>query len=218
MTLTPLQVKISDIIECFENSRPNRYGGLVVIPGDTGGISGGELMASLTSGSLGKLCRLYATKGGRKIPEELIALAEKKDPALNTSAGFRLSWAAAATDPLMQQAQDEFFYASYELPGENWCKGKGFSLPLSTAVLMDSHVHGAFSTVAALVTLPFDDEKVWITEYVRQRRNWMANNKNAVLHTCVYRMDTFIALIQAENWNLDGPLAVHVGKGIVIVN
>lgn len=217
MKLTPTQIKISDIIETFENSAPNKYGGLTVIKGDTGGISGGELMASLSSGSLGKLCRLYATNGGHQIPENLIRMAEAKDTALNTSAEFKAAWKAAATDPIMARSQDEFFYLGYQLPGEQWGKTYGFNLPLSIAVLMDSFVHGSFHKIAALVKVPHD-ERTWITEYVKLRRIWLANNKNPVLQNCVYRMDTFLEQIQKGNWTLDGPINVHVGKSIVVVN
>ena len=207
MAITNIQRKISDIIECFENGAPNRYDGLVCIKGDSGGLSGGELMASLSSGSLGKLCRLYATKGGTRIPETLIQMAEKKDPALNTSKEFRAAWSAAATDPLMQEAQDEYFYGAYQLPGERWCKTYGFNLPLSIAVVMDSMIHGAFNAVAAMVKAPHDEKK-WITEYVKLRRVWLATHKNPVLHTTVYRMDTFLNLIEKGNWTLEGPIPV----------
>lgn len=217
MAITDMQRKISDIIEAFENGAPNRYGGLVHTQGDSGGLSGGELMASLTSGSLGKLCRLYATKGGTRIPERLIQMAEKKDAALNTSAEFRAAWKAAATDRIMQEAQDEFFYDAYQLPGERWCRAKGFVLPLSIAVVMDSMIHGSFPAIAARVRAPLE-EKVWIAEYLRQRRAWLAGHKNKVLNNTVYRMDTFLNLVKNGNWELQGPIEVLVGKSKVVVN
>lgn len=218
MSITPIQRKISDIIECFENGKANAYGGLVSIKGDTGGLSGGELMASLSSGNLGKLCRLYQQNGGTKIPEGLIQLAEAKDPSLNTSAEFRAAWKEAAKDPLMWETQDEFFYQNFELPGEHWCKTYGFVTPLSIAVVMDSNIHGGFAVVMKRVKLPVMEEKAWITEYIKQRRDWLANHKNPALHTTVYRMDTFLELVQKDNWNLEGPINVHVGNSVVVVN
>lgn len=218
MTLTPTQRKISDIIECFENSRPNQYGGLVSIKGDKGGLSGGELMASLSSGNLGRLCRLYVTKGGKHLPETLVVLAEQKSVQLNDSAEFRAAWKNAAKDPLMAEAQDEFFYGGFEVPAEKWCKAFGFQLPLTIAVIMDSYIHGGLNTVLPRVKFSAVDEKVWVTEYVKQRREWLATHKNPVLHPTIYRMDTFLELIEKGNWMLEGPINVHVGKGIVVVN
>ena len=218
MSITPLQRKISDAIECFENGKPNQYGGLVTMAGDTGGVSGGELMASLSSGNLGKLCRLYAKKGGVLIPELLIAYAEACNPVLNNNAEFKAAWKAAATDPLMASAQDEFFYTMFQVPAENWCKSHGFVTPLATLVIMDSLIHGALGAISKKVSPTTKTERQWIAEYVAIRRAWLAGYTNVLLQHCVGRMDTMLELISKDNWNLDGPINVHVGKGIVVVN
>ncbi|HMD31169.1 MAG TPA: hypothetical protein VKG84_04610, partial [Candidatus Acidoferrales bacterium] len=53
------------------------------------------------------------------------------------------------------------------------------------------------------------DERVWIGAYIAVRREWLATHPNPLLHRTVYRMDTFAALAEAGNWNLDLPFEAH---------
>ena len=68
--LTATQRTCLRIVEVFENAVPDRYDLLVSVKGDTGGLSGGLLMASMASGNLGKMLRLYRNMGGITITEE----------------------------------------------------------------------------------------------------------------------------------------------------
>jgi murein L,D-transpeptidase YcbB/YkuD len=58
-------------------------------------------------------------------------------------------------------------------------------------------------------------EQAWISAYVNERRNWLANNPNSALHPTVYRMDAFLQLISGGKWDLPLPLTV---RGVVITD
>lgn len=216
MSITPTQKRISDLIECFENSRPDRYAGLVYIKGDTGHLSGGELMASLTSGSLGKICRRYAAKGGTKIPEALVQKAEAKDTSLDTDKAFRDAWKAAAADPLMHDAQDEFFYDLYQSPASAWCRAHGYTQPLTVALVMDGHIQGAFDKILTIMggaTPGAENEQRWATIYINTRFDWLKFHPNPVLRQTTYRMATFKELVRVGNWSLEAPIKVLFKDG-----
>jgi len=52
-------------------------------------------------------------------------------------------------------------------------------------------------------------ERQWVLEYIALRRNWLATHSNPLLRLAVYRMDTFLCLAAAANWDLALPLEAH---------
>jgi len=210
MTVTAAQKTAIDIVGTFENGKPAQFGKLVVIPGDSGEISGGLFMASMASGNLGKLLQAYAAAGGTLISAAEIAGVVAKNPAENTDPAIKAQFASAATETLMQTVQYEFFGDQFVTPAQNFCTGRKFTLPLTLALVLDGIVHGHFYGSQGLgTTTPRLTEKDWVKAYVAARKAWLQNNPNPVLHNCVYRMSTFETLIANDNWNLVRPIAVH---------
>jgi len=56
-------------------------------------------------------------------------------------------------------------------------------------------------------------ENEWVNHYVNMRRDWLATNPNPALHPTVYRMDSFLNLIQDSRYDLTLPFVL---RGITI--
>jgi hypothetical protein len=115
----------------------------------------------------------------------------------------------------MHEAQNEIALEIYLKPAVDVCEAKGFSLPLSLAVVYDSIIHGSWEKVAANVRRSDGvtgrlSEKEWITEYVRQRDKWLAGSSR--LRETRYRTQFFQQQINHRNWSLELPVIVHGKK------
>lgn len=136
-------------------------------------------------------------------------LPTKDNRALYKNNSFIAALKRAGQEPLMQQLQDEFFDEVYFVPAYKWFKENGFTLPLSMLVIYDSFIHsgGILSFLrkrfSAVTPVKGGDEKEWIQSYVDTRRSWLANHSNKVLRNTVYRMDTMLGCIKADNWMLE---------------
>ena len=197
----------SAIINVFESGKPSgNIAAVSVIPGDSGGISFGRSQASLMSGSLYTLCNNYVQANGpmaEDLSQYLDRLSEK-DTDLNTDQDFK-ALLKQLNDPVMAAIQDNFFITGYWNPSVAICTAKGFEKALSAAVIYDSHIQGAYATIANKIdNLPETD---WITSYIEHRKAWLLA-KGGVLAGTVYRMETFEALAE-NNWDLYLPLVAH---------
>lgn len=56
-------------------------------------------------------------------------------------------------------------------------------------------------------------EKTWVRHYVEVRRDWLAHHSNTLLHKTVYRMDSFLDLIDDDNWTLNLPFTC---RGVLV--
>ena len=209
--LTDIQKTCMEVIEIFENAHPFEYGQIVAIKGDSGGLSGGLLMASMRSGNLGKLLRAYRTAGGTMISEEEVQQTEAQDPSQNSDPVIRSMFKAAVQDPIMREVQDTFFYGMFLKPAEEWAAARGYQYPLTTLLIFDGIVHGHFfGTHGFGTTVPKSlPEKDWVKEYVAERKKWLAENINPVLRNCVYRMVFFEQMQALGNYGLVLPLVAH---------
>jgi chitosanase len=222
MALTDLQKKSAEaIVNIFETGRVlGDYAQVTLLKGDTGGLTYGRSQTTLASGNLYLLIKGYCAAAGAEMAAQLspyLARLEACDAALNGDATFKGLLHAAGSDPVMQACQDSFFDRAYWTPAITAAAGLGLDLGLSAAVVYDSFIHGNWKgmrdrTLAAH-PLPGTDQKAWVAAYVATRRDWLANNSNALLHKCVYRMDSFNALIAAGSWDLPLPMTV---RGVVI--
>jgi chitosanase len=206
--LTATQRTCLEIVEIFEGGRPDNYGALVAIPGDTGGLSGGLLQATMNSGNLGKLLRLYRTYGGTTITEDEVLQVERKDPSQNNDPIFRKMFKAAASEQPMRDAQDTYFYGMFLAPAERTCQDRGWTEPLVIALVLDGFVHGSFKKINSMVPSTLNQWE-WARTYIQLRKRWLAEHANPVLNKCIYRMETFEALVAANNWQLSKPFLVH---------
>ncbi len=217
--LTELQAGTAkSIVNLFETGRVlGDYAQVTLIPGDTGGLTYGRSQTTLTSGGLHRLVSDYCALPEAQMASPLVPFLpalEGKDPALNEDRYFHNLLRAAADDAAMRAAQDEFFDREYWLPAARIATRRGITTPLGIAVVYDSRVHGAWDfirrrTDAAAGPIAALGERAWITAYVRERRNWLANHRRADLRRTTYRMDTFLMLIEDDLWALELPLVVR---------
>ncbi len=115
---------------------------------------------------------------------------------------------AGSEDSIMRETQDQLFDAKYYQPALKWAGDNGFTLALSLLVIYDSFIHSG--GILKLIRSRFPeippaqggDEKVWITQYVDARQNWLANHSNPELHATVYRTKCFQREINRSNWDL----------------
>ena len=222
MQLDRTQKTMMAIIECFENGKPNLYHQTYWNP-ETKELSGGLLMASTISGNMGRLLRLYEKKGGTRISDMVIRSVENQS-VLNSELlvkAFRALFKSAAEEQAMKDAQLDFFSNQFLAQAEKMSAGLGITEPLGRVVVFDSFIQGAFKTVKAHVMEHYpntqQDLNQWdlIREYLKARRDWLANNPNKNLHKTVDRVDSLIHLEQIGNWKLDLPLEL-VTKGYVL--
>jgi chitosanase len=224
--LTELQKRtIQAIVNVFETGRPaGDYTNVTLLPGDPGHLTYGRSQTTLASGGLWRLVATYCAAAAGKSAEDLrdyLPRLEARDVTLDHDARFRALLREAGADAVMQRAQDQFFDRAYWEPALVAARGLGVSSALGAGVVYDSFIHGAWGRLrdatTARVGLPSAaqqsgaaaDERAWVREYVALRRDWLAGHANPVLRHAVYRMDTFVALIEAENWTLALPVLAH---------
>jgi chitosanase len=218
--ITETQKKsIQGIVEVFENGKISKdsYTQVTLITGDTGGLTYGKHQATVKSGSLYLIVRAYVDNPqslyGSFLKPYLNKLA-KCDYSLNHDYELRGYLRQAGSDPIMRDMQDHIFDLKYFDPASGTAAMYGIESGLGVAVVYDSFIHGSWSLIAERTnkgcgSVMSKGEQGWITQYVKNRRNWLMTHSNSLLHKTVYRMDAFLKLIQEENWNLDLPFYVR---------
>jgi chitosanase len=124
----------------------------------------------------------------------------------------------AGGDPVMQTVQDGFFDRVYWAPAAQAAAALGIEPALGVGVVYDSFIHGAWPTLRDRTVARHGDvaalgAAAWVERYVGERRDWLANHPNALLHNTVYRMDGFRSLMAENRWDLALPFTV---RGVVI--
>lgn len=221
--LSDLQKKTAvAIVNIFESGRVlGDYSALATIRGDTGHLSYGRSQVTLGSGNLFRLIQVYCGTPGAAFATQLsgyLQRLEQRDFTLDTDADFRGLLQQAGRDPVMHTVQDDYFNANYWSPAALSASGIGISTALGTSVVYDSHVQGAWDIMRVRTTAQFGPpnvagENAWVSDYVNTRRGWLATNTNPALRPTVYRMDSFLSLIQDSRWDLALPIVV---RGIAI--
>jgi chitosanase len=206
------------ILNLFETgSVVGRYGSVTVLAGDTGQLTFGRSQTTLGSGNLALLIERYSTnpaaRFGARLSKFLPRLRER-DNTLNDDEFLKNVLRASADDLVMRDVQDVFFDDAYWAPAVRASTKSGIKLPLGVAIVYDGHVHGSWRLIrdrvnSAMGTPAQASERVWLREYVRQRREWLATNNNPLLRKTVYRMDAFGRLITLDNWGLSLPLVIQ---------
>ena len=217
--LTETQRKTAQaIINIFETGRvQGEYGRVTLLPGDSGHLTYGRSQTTLASGNLHLLIKAYCDEEtaslGPSFRPFLARLADR-NLALDRDLKFRDFLSRAGNDPTMRQVQDKFFDRVYWSPSQTFAQTAGVTTPLGATVVYDSCIHGSWRKIRDLTNerhgkVPAINENVWVTHYVTERRAWLADHSNPLLHKTVYRMDTFQELIRAKNWTLQLPIRVR---------
>jgi chitosanase len=211
------------IINIFETSKVSGdYAKVVFFADDPGGLTYGKSQTTLMSGNLFLLIKAYCETENAQFADELrpyLKRLELKDTSLNKDMALRtLLREAGSSDPVMWEAQDEFFDRVYWNPAVQSANKIGIFTALGVAVVYDSIVHGSWvkrrdETIASYGKADAIGEKEWIKCYVQVRRKWLANHPNRILPLTVYRMDALKKIIDEDNWDLSLPLKV---RGITI--
>jgi chitosanase len=205
------------IINIFETGEVRgQYGAVTLLPGDTGRLTYGRAQTTLGSGNLHLLieryCGAVGARFGARLRAWLPALGSRSH-AVDTDNKLHNLLRASADDPVMRDVQDNFFDEVYWDPAVRSATRLGIRSPLGVAVVYDSWVHGSWSPLRdrtnAAGALAQVGEHEWVRRYVRMRREWLATHPNALLRTTVYRMDTFLRLIEQDAWGLPLPLVVR---------
>ncbi|HXZ20364.1 MAG TPA: chitosanase [Candidatus Acidoferrales bacterium] len=235
--LTNLQKRTAQaIVNVFETGEPTgNYGEVTFRKDDVGCLTFGRSQTTLASGGLALLIAQYCSSplatGATELRSYLTRL-EARDRSLDSDAKFTALLKRAGADPAMRPIEDDFFDRAYWNPAVRAAESLAVESALGTAVVYDSFIHGAWarlrdSTLArlglparaslpAIAAAPASDtgsthvgERTWIGKYLTLRREWLANHSNPLLRRAVYRMDTFLALTGASNWDLALPLQAH---------
>lgn len=221
------KVAAQAIVNVFETgSARGDYGAVTLLSGDTGHLTYGRAQTTLASGNLYLLIKAYCEMAGAALGGAFgpyLERLQRADLSLDGDMAFRALLKDAGHDPVMQSAQDDFFDRVYWAPALASAESIGAKTALGTAVVYDSRIHGSWGPMRDRTTDRFGrladiGEEAWITDYVATRRDWLANSSNALLRKTVYRMDSFAALIAADNWDLALPFfvrGVRIDDGIL---
>ena|ERR687891_499427 len=100
----------------------------------------------------------------------------------------------------MQDVQDQFFDRVYWTPSVKDADANGISTGLGTGAVYDSRIHGSWRRIREITNGRHGfakdiGENAWISHYINDRRDWLANRSNSLLRRTVYRMDAFRQLI-----------------------
>lgn len=215
---------IRKILTCFEqssteikydkiylwNDGPNKTKQITVSFGITEWGNLKKLISSYNArdGKYRKILERYADKIGK------ISLVNEKEFIDTLSL-------AGKTDPVMRECQDNIFDSVYIQPALAWCERNNLILPLSKLVIADSYLHSGSilpflrNSFSEKVPANGGDEKKWIQEYCRVRRQWLATNSNKILNNTVYRVDFMQTQVINDNWNLDKFPVVANGVKII---
>lgn len=208
------QKTIRAIVNVFETGRiRGNYSAIAVLKGDQGHLSYGRSQATLGSGSLFQLIDLYCQQAGAKFAVQLrpfLPDLQKRDVRFDTDATFKLLLRdAGSQDDVMRATQDRFFSNNYFVPACTHAEALGIEDPLGIAVVYDSHIQGGWEKVKKRVGDVINgNARAWVTRFVRERTLWLSSLKDPLPAT-VYRMQSFDALIAANNWELSLPLEAH---------
>lgn len=239
---------IKSILRLIETgSIKPQYSKLVILD-DGAGITYGEMQTTENGGGLHILLAIYINKKGI-FAQELLPYMEKLydgQPA-NRSRKFALTQNEAFKallvrmgneDPLMAEAQSDFFDRYYFTPALNLCMKYEITTPLGIAVVFDSCIQSGVSATEATHLPDFteqydgvpsspDDpafaewdknkdgeldaverEQGFISKYILYRFAFLTQHRRLAVRNSAYRMQLFQNLVDADNWFLTLPTKV----------
>jgi chitosanase len=171
------------------------------------------------SGNLKQVLQRYVLKGGKlsgQFAAYLPGLGAKGSASRADDSKFKALLREASGEAAMIEAQEECFDEFYLEPAFSWASVNGFALPLSYLVIADSFLHSG--SMLGFLMNRFSEkkpkfggnEKVWIQEYLRVRKQWLGGHSNKILNKTVYRATCYLAELGRDNWNLEtGPIVMN---------
>jgi chitosanase len=168
------------------------------------------------SGNLLKVLELYIKRnesGGPKFQKFITLL--KSGNLLPKNAEFTKACKEAAGDPIFAHVQQECFESMYMSPAFKWARENGFVLELSYLVIADSFLHSGSMLGFLMNRFPEKkpaaggNEKKWIEDYLRARREWLASHPNKILNATIYRANAYLSALAKGDWNLEQPIVMH---------
>ena len=158
---------------------------------------------------------------------ELKRLLTARNPAATSNLnGYIEDWATAARDPAFNQVQHNVASTLYFIPAMNYASSWGIKTSLGKAFLYDTIVqHGdgddrdSISAIYARTVKNVGgspssgmDEKKFIVAFIAMRRADLAYAYDPKTRDgwaeSVSRCDIFSEIVNAGNWNLDGPITI----------
>jgi len=206
------------IVNIFETGRTEGdYGRVTLLRNDPGHLTYGRSQTTLASGNLYLLIRAYCDSPGALYASDLrqfLSRLASCDLTLDDDPQIQALLKSAGGDPVMHKVQDQFFDRFYWSPAVQSASELGIVTALGTGVVYDSCIHGSWGRVRDMNTArngtpALHGEQKWIISYVEVRKDWLANNPNVLLRSCVYRMETFEELIGEAKWDLGLPLQIR---------
>jgi hypothetical protein len=204
--------KIMKIVAQIESR--NNYGEVFIDPGVE--LSYGLLQTRMKYGGLGRLLRSYINEGGRYVSEmeRYIDRVEAEDRSLEHDSGFHTLLKRAGADPVMKEAQDEYFSKDYLQRAYDFAEEKEFELPVSQLAIVDTFIHSGSEAPfkwAGITTFPSDgeDEIDVLRRYLTWRQAWL-KRKSAVLAKTAFRPALYLELL-GEDPYLEHPVTVAGG-------
>lgn len=216
MMYTPRQKAIiENIVTIHETGKLNSksYGTVTNVPGDPGGLTYGKHQVTVNSGGLYLMLKRYCEMPGARYANDLRTWVEgpirQKIANVVAQPALRDILTRAGDDPVMVATQDRYFDDQYWIPALRFCDARGLDAALALGVAYDSTIHGSLYRVDKKLPTNLNTPQ-WILAYVEARRQWMANHSILILRRCTYRMDTFRALYDANNFDLNAsPVFAH---------
>jgi chitosanase len=206
---------VRKIINCFENGKAESdYSSVYIYKDGPNQVRQITLGFGITQyGNMRRLLEIYKNDGG-KFSDKLSPYITKMGDSSTVNDKQFIADLQKATreDPIMKAAEDKVYEDVYLKGAIKFCEDNGFVTPMGLAVVLDGVVHSGkiLDSLRAKFneTTPRQggDEKVWLRDYCKARRSWLANHSRTILHGTVYRMDFFLKQMAANNWDLVGEM------------
>jgi chitosanase len=201
---------IKKILLAFEQSSPTiKYDKVYVYEDGPNDIKQITVSFGVTEyGNLKKLIKSYCFKNGKYSEEFAPYIPSIGVKSLVKNTDFITLLKESASDPVMQETQEEAYEEMYINPAYAFCDKNNFKEELSKLVICDSYLQSG--SVLSLLRNMFSerppinggDEKIWIESYCKARRNWLANHSRTILNKTVYRVDFMLDRIKKGDWSL----------------
>jgi chitosanase len=201
---------IKKILLAFEQSSPTiKYDKVYVYEDGPNNIKQITVSFGVTEyGNLKKLIKSYCFKNGKYSEEFTSYIPSIGVKSLVKNTEFITLLKESASDPVMQETQEEAYEEMYINPAYAFCDKNNFKEELSKLVICDSYLQSG--SILSLLRNMFSerppinggDEKIWIESYCKARRNWLANHSRTILNKTVYRVDFMLDRIKKGDWSL----------------